>query len=89
MFLKTEKDLLSYGRFLENERIIIVINTSRQEKEVSIPAWKLDIEDFTVMQRIIISNENTYSIMPEYREVERGALKFVADAKSAYIFRAS
>lgn len=89
IFLRTDKNLLSYGRFFENEKIVVVINTDRQEKEVSVPVWKLGVEDYTVMQRIIISNENTYSIMPDYREIERGALKFIADPISAYIFRAS
>ena len=60
-FLSLEHQLLSYGRFDEENQIVVVVNNSREEREVNIPVWKASVPPFCTMERLMLTLENGFS----------------------------
>lgn len=56
-----EKDLLCYGRFDEEDAILMVVNTSDEPKTITPPVYMLGSEDGTVWERLIETNREFYN----------------------------
>lgn len=82
-----EKDILSYGRFYAQNKIVVVINNSKESKEVMIPVWEIGIEEGDIMERILMTHENGYNIGKLDFEVEDYFLKIIIPPISSLIFR--
>lgn len=57
-----EKDVLSYGRFYEDNKLVVVVNNSNESKKIDIPVWEIGIDDGDVMQRLIMTNKVGYNV---------------------------
>lgn len=57
-----EKDLISYGRFYGDNKLVVVVNNSDEVKEVDIPVWEIGIDDKDVMERLMMTHENGYNV---------------------------
>lgn len=85
--LKTDYALLSYGRFLEDEQIIVVLNNADKLREVKIPVWKAEVEDGTMMARLMYSYDGGYTReFDEYKVVD-GNLTLMMGKYSAIVLR--
>lgn len=73
-FLTLEHQFLSYGRFSEEEQIIVVVNNAREEREVNIQAWEIGIPVESVMERLMLTLENGFSTEEALYEVKKGVL---------------
>lgn len=82
-----EKDLISYGRFFENNKLVVVVNNSSVNKEVEIPVWEIGVEDGDIMERLIMTNENGYNVGRLDYLVENHYLKINIPAISSIVFR--
>ncbi|MBQ5426621.1 MAG: glycoside hydrolase family 13 protein [Pseudobutyrivibrio sp.] len=71
-FLKCGQGFISYARFNSNEQVVVVINSNGNSMEVDIPVWIAGIPMNSQMERIILTNEVGYSIMPTDINVEGG-----------------
>ena len=69
-----ESNLLAYGRFQGDEQIVVVLNNSKELKEVTIPVWLVGVPRSGRMKRLIYSYEKVY--ITDYDEyiVENGEL---------------
>ena len=70
--LHWEDNILTYGRFRGEEQIVVVLNNSKELKEVTIPVWKAEVPLKGRMQRLMYSYENGYTTEYDEYIVENG-----------------
>lgn len=84
--LKEDYNLISFGRFNENEQVVIVINNNNENKKVEIPVWETGISRSvdTTMTRILDSNaiaydmeQKEYPVVAGYLELEMSPLEAI------------
>lgn len=74
VFLKLEYQFLSYGRFSEKEQIIVVVNNGKEPIEVNIPVWRANVPREAVLERLMLTLENGFSLQEKLYEVKEGNL---------------
>lgn len=85
--LKTDAAMLSYGRFLGDEQIVVVLNNTNQLREVKVPVWKAEVEDDTMMVRLIYSYDGGFtSDFDEYKVID-GNLTLMMGKYSVIVLR--
>ena len=73
-FLTLDYQFLSYGRFSEEEQIVVVVNNGTEEKEVNIPVWKAGVPREASMERLMLTRENGFSLGDAVYTVKKGVL---------------
>lgn len=86
-FLYGEYNVISYGRFFENNVIAVVVNNNDYEKEISVPVWQLGVETEDKMESLLISQRDLYNVGENEYEIENGNLVVRIPAFGAGIFR--
>ncbi|MCR4567458.1 MAG: glycoside hydrolase family 13 protein [Pseudobutyrivibrio sp.] len=74
-FLNCGRGFISYARFSANEQIIVLINSSDKEIQVNVPVWIAEVPKNGTLERIIMTNEVGYSMLPADINVEGGNLQ--------------
>lgn len=85
--LGAEKDYLSYGRFDEESAVVVAINTSDSDMDVSIPTWQLGIEDECTLERLIETNRAFYNCGRVKILQKDGSIRITVKADSAVVYR--
>ena len=73
-FLQGGYNILSYGRFNRTQQFVIILNNSAEKQEITQEVWSLGIPRNCMMERLIITTEAGYSLMPKDYEVKDGML---------------
>ncbi|MDE7319222.1 MAG: glycoside hydrolase family 13 protein [Lachnospiraceae bacterium] len=73
-FLTLDYQFLSYGRFDDENQIVVVVNNGREEKEINIPVWKAEVPREASMERLMLTLENGFSLGDAAYEVKKGIL---------------
>ena len=85
--LKTDAGMISYGRFSGDEQIVVVLNNTDKLREVKVPVWKAEVEDGTMMARLVYSYDGGYtSEFDEYKVID-GNLTLMMGKFSAIVLR--
>ena len=85
--LWTDYNVLSYGRFMDDNIIVVIVNNNDYEKEVHIPVWQLGIIDRDTVERLIESERDTFDIGNEEYTVVSGKLNVKVKGFSAVVYR--
>ena len=85
-FLTHGKDYVSYGRFNEQERYVVVVNVGKDMVEADIPVYLAEVTDGW-MQSAMMTNEKGYSIMPSKHEVQNGTMHVELTPYSGMVFK--
>lgn len=59
--LCADRNLLAYGRFQGDEQIIVVVNNSKELREVTVPVWLAGVPREGRMKRLMYSYEHGYT----------------------------
>ncbi len=86
-FLTLDYQFLSYGRFSEEDQIIVAVNNGKEEKEVNIPVWKAGVPREATMERLLLTKENGFSLGDAVYKVEKGVLYLKLPPVCAMILR--
>lgn len=70
--LSWSSNALAYARFQEGEQIIVVLNNSKELKEVTIPVWQAEVPMKGKMERLMYSWEKSYTTERDIYLVEDG-----------------
>lgn len=70
--LSWSSNVLAYARFQEGEQIIVVLNNSKELKEVTIPVWQAEVHMKGKMERLMYSWEKSYTTERDIYLVEDG-----------------
>lgn len=85
VMLHCEKNILSYGRFTEEEQIIVILNNRSELAEVTVPVWKAEVPVKTNMRRLMYSYKDGYTTEYEKYLVRDGELVVNMGAYSALV----
>ncbi|HEX3075993.1 MAG TPA: glycoside hydrolase family 13 protein, partial [Lachnospiraceae bacterium] len=87
IFLAGGNQFISYGRFDENDKIVIAVNNSRQEISPEISVWELGILDTDRLVRLILTTEQGYDLEAKMYQVQSGILKVTLPPLSGCIIK--
>lgn len=85
VMLHCEKNILAYGRFTEEEQIIVLLNNRSELAEVTVPVWKAEVPVKTNMRRLMYSYKDGYTTEYEKYLVRDGELVVNMGAYSALV----
>lgn len=85
VMLHCEKNILAYGRFTEEEQIIVILNNRSELAEVTVPVWKAEVPVKTNMSRLMYSYKDGYTTEYEKYLVRDGELVVNMGAYSALV----
>ena len=74
-----------YGRFTENDKVIVVVNNADAEVSVTVPVWRIEIPMNTTMTRLLYSCETGYTTEQREYPVKDGNLSLQMGRYSAII----
>ena len=80
-------NVVSYARFNESEKIVVVVNRGEAKKYVEIPVWRAEVPMKTEMEQLIYSFEDGYSTDVVLLPVDEGNLTIEMGKNSVAILR--
>ncbi len=85
--LKTDYALLAFGRFGEDEQIVVILNNSDRIREVTVPVWPSEVKDGTKMIRLIYSYDKGYVKEIDEYNVVNGKVSLMMGKYSAIVLK--
>lgn len=85
--LTWEDNVLAYGRFQGNEQVVVVLNNSKDLKEITVPVWKAEVPMKGRMKRLIYTYEEGYTTDYDEFLVEKGEVVLNMGRHSAVVMR--
>ena len=87
MLLTAEQDVLVYARFDESDALVAAIHCGEQERAVTIPVWKLDLEENRAFVRLM--QTDAYGFWPDARIYypQEGKLELTLPPKSGVLLK--
>ena len=85
VMLHCEKNILAYGRFTEEEQIIVILNNRSELAEVTVPVWQAEVPMKTNMRRMMYSYKDGYTTEYEKYLIRDGELVVNMGAYSALV----
>ena len=85
--LSWQKNLLAYGRFEGDEKIIVIVNNGDKLREVTVPVWMAEVPMEGYMDRLMYTYENGYTIEPDIFIVDKGEVVLNMGSHSAVVMR--
>lgn len=67
-----EENIVSYARFKDHDRVVVVINNRSERAEVKVPVWEAEIPSKCRMKRLLYSYKDGYTTEYEEYLVEDG-----------------
>lgn len=69
-----ENDVLAYGRFLDDEQVVVILNNSEGLREVTVPVWLAEVPMTARMKRLIYSYEDGFTTKRDEYIIHNGEL---------------
>ena len=87
VMLHCEKNILAYGRFTEEEQIIVILNNRNEDREVEIEVWKTGISRLkdSVLKRIMLSYRDGYTTEEYEYTAKAGVIRVPMPAFGAMV----
>jgi alpha-glucosidase len=86
-FLYGEHMVISYGRWDDKDKIVVVINNSREEKSLNIPVWQIGVLNVDIMEQLIETYNEGYSTEGKPHKVINGKIKLKMNPFSAIVMK--
>lgn len=87
LFLNGEYKCISYGRFNEQEQVVVAINMSPETRHLDIPVWRLGIKKNVRMAQVFMSNKDGYSREMNMFSTEGGTVHIDIPPETAVILK--
>lgn len=84
-FLHGSYRKLAYGRFAKGEKILVIINSNLDPKKFKIPVSEIGVTDKEVMEQVMLTIEQGYTMDKSRFEVQDGMLTITMPKKSANV----
>ncbi len=86
-FLHGEHQVIAYGRFDEESKIIVAINNSDATKTIKIPVWEIGIPSAEVCQQILETTPEHFTTEDRYYTVFKGKIELELKPFSAKVLK--
>lgn len=87
IFLHGQRDFISYARFQDNQKFVVVINVGEGELTVDVPVWQAGIVDTDTIVRLITTTRQGVYNRTDISHCEGGSLKVTIPAQSGILFK--
>ena len=87
MFLHGEYKVVSYGRFLPGEAVVVILNNDYQPHELNLHVRRLGVQDAAVMKTCITTTESGYQLDETEYVVANNKLKITVGPISAVVLK--
>lgn len=87
--LGQDYNFISYARFNRTEQIIVTVNNNDHEITKQIPVWRAGVEEDALLERLIMSDREGYTLDRLLVSVEKGIASITLPAESACVFRSN
>lgn len=84
-FLYGEQNVISYGRFTNEEEVVVILNNDEAEKTIKIPVWEIGIFDNEVLVSLLTTSEEGHSKEKTEYVVEKGFITITMPPISSVI----
>lgn len=85
--LYADYNVLAYARFQEDEQIVVVLNNSKELKQITVPVWLSGIHKEGRMKRLIYTYEEGYTTAYDEYIVENGKIVLNMGRHSAAVLK--
>ena len=82
-----EYGVISYGRFTEQNKCVIVLNNNDRAKEIYIPVWQIGVREKRRMKSLLTTVENGYDTESTAFIVENGHIRLLLQPKSGVLLK--
>ena len=87
LFLHGQYQFISYGRFDEQDKFVVAINSGEQPVSVDLPVWRLGLTEATRMARLINTGPDGFSLETAMYSVENGILHLNCPPKYGVVIK--
>lgn len=87
IFLCGGNHYFSYGRFDENDKLVVVVNNLKQDQTLQIPVWQVGILDTDRLVCLIKTDQEGYDLEAKMYPVQNGHASIDMKAESAIIIK--
>lgn len=84
--LLADRQLIAYGRFLKDEKCVVVINNSASDRSISIPVWEIGISDDDTLNRVMMTTASGYNVGVISYPVKDGMVNLELSGNSGMLF---
>ena len=88
LLLKSEKNVISYARFTEDERMVVVVNADFQPVDVALSLLEAEVSEQEVMERILLTDSEGYTLESEICQPRNGILRLQIPANGGLLLKA-
>ena len=85
--LGDRKNVLAYGRFTKEDKVVVVVNHSDQPTKVNVPVWRIDVPMDCTMTSLLYTYEDGYDARHGEYLVEDGKCSLEMGKHSAMILQ--
>jgi alpha-glucosidase len=86
--LRGAYNILSYGRFSDEQQIAVVFNNNTEEQEVCVPVWQMGVTNEQAMNRVFYTDMEGFSEEILIYPVKAGEITIRMPARSAAVLLA-
>ncbi len=86
-YLAMDYGVLSFGRWNEKEKIAVVLNNNSVEKTISVPVWKINMENCEKMHSVLFSSESDFDTKERIFVVKDGMIDVVLPPFSSIVVK--
>ena len=87
IYLICEEGLIGYGRFDKKDKFFILIQPGGGHREVTVPVWRLEINDGEYMATMMSSDSSGFSLNAQVYEVKDGCVTVELETDGAVIVK--
>lgn len=87
LFLHGQYSFISYGRFDEQDKFVIAINSGEQPVSIDLPVWRLGMTEGNRMARLINTSQDGFSLETAMYNIENGILHLNCSPKYGVVIK--
>ena len=87
LFLHGQYSFISYGRFDEQDKFVIAINSGEQPVSIDLPVWRLGMNEDNRMARLINTSRDGFSLETAMYNIENGILHLNCPPKYGVVIK--
>lgn len=87
LFLHGQYSFISYGRFDEQDKFVIAINSGEQPVSIDLPVWRLGMTEENRMARLINTSQDGFALETAMYNIENGILHLNCPPKYGVVIK--
>ena len=88
MNLGADYNFIAYARMQDGEQVVVLVNNNYNEITREVSVWEAGVAEESVMQRLLFTHADGYTLAPFEYEVSQGRIKVTLPPTSAVILKA-